>query len=105
MNRHDLAVGLGLSGAVGAVFASAIALGMFSGGLSGFVEIAASFLFMVTLPAGAAAALCGRLAMSFGPETAFVVTGGAWTMLVFPYGTVIARGLRRLCWPHREPTT
>ena len=96
LNRTDVITGLGLSGAVALVFLAASRAGMASTGLRGDIEVIASLLFILTLPAGALAALCGRLVLQTGSETAFIVTGGAWILLTLPYGVMLSRGVRRL---------
>lgn len=95
-NRTDVITGLALSGAVAMVFIAAIRAGMSPAGLRGDVEVIASFLFFLTLPAGALAALCGRLVMPAGSETAFLMTGVAWVLLTLPYGALLSRRIRRL---------
>jgi len=96
--RTDVITGLGLSGAVAVVVAAAIRAGMSSSGLRGDIEVIASLLFILTLPAGALAALCGRLILQSGLETAFMVTGVAWILLTFPYGALLSRGVRRVSY-------
>ena len=95
-NRTDVVTGLALSGAVALVFTAALRAGVSSTGLRGDIEVVASALFILTLPAGALAALCGRLVVQSGLETAFWVTGGAWILLTLPYGAFLSRGVRRL---------
>ncbi|MDP1862261.1 MAG: hypothetical protein Q8K82_26675 [Gemmatimonadaceae bacterium] len=99
--RSDVTVGLALAGLVAAVFMTAMRAGMSSTGLHGSIEIAASFLFLLTLPVGGLAVVCGRLAMSYGFETAFAVTGITWSVLSVPYGAIVARGCRTLAVTHR----
>ena len=53
-------------------------------GLHGGIEHVAALFFLVTLPAGALAALCGHLALRVGPGAAFAATGVAWVLLSFP---------------------
>jgi hypothetical protein len=92
--RSDVTVGFALAGLIAAVFAAAIRAGMSSTGLHGNIEVAASLLFLLTLPVGGVAAVCGRLATPYGFETAFMVTGIAWSLLSAPYGAIVARGCR-----------
>ena len=94
--RTELASGVVLSATIATVLAIAMRAGMASTGLDGGLELVASFLFLLTLPAGALAALCGRLAMPLGIETAFVVTGVTWTLLAFLYGALLAHGTATL---------
>lgn len=99
MARHPdipgLRIGIGLGSATGLVFAAAWRAGMAPAGLEGGVELAASVLFLLTLPAAAVAALIGRLTMPLGPMTAFTVTGIAWMLLCVPYPVVLAHAIRR----------
>lgn len=99
--RIDVTVGFGLAGLIAAVFAAAIRAGMSSTGLHGSIEVAASFLFLLTLPVGGLAAVCGRFAMPYGFETAFMVTGITWSLLSIPYGAIVSRGCRGLAIKHR----
>lgn len=95
-SRTDVITGCVLSGAIAMVFAAAIRAGLSSTGLRGDIEVIASALFILTLPAGALAALLGRLVLLSGLETAFIVTGVAWILLTLPYGVLLSRGVRRL---------
>ena len=92
----DIVIGLFLSAAIGMAFVAAMRAGMSSTGLHGGIEVIASLLFLLTLPAGALAALCGRLAMPLGAEAAFIVTGVAWMLLSLLYGAILARTMRHL---------
>ncbi len=98
LSRTDVMTGLALSGAVALVFTAAIRAGMSATGLRGDIEVIASVLFILTLPAGALAALCGRLVLQSGIEAAFMVTGVAWILLTFPFGALLSRGVRRLSY-------
>ena len=82
--RFDVIAGCALSAAVALLFTAASRAGMPTTGLHGGIEHVAALFFLVTLPAGALAALCGHLALRVGPGAAFTVTGVAWVLLSFP---------------------
>ncbi len=99
--RASLAIGIGLASATGLVCLAAWRGGMATTGLGGGMEFAASVLFFLTLPAGAVAALLGRVAMPLGPMTAFAVTGVAWALLCVPYAIAIDVTVRRFRYRRR----
>jgi hypothetical protein len=96
----DTVIGLLVSAAIGLVFVTAMRSGMSSTGLHGGMEVIASLLFLLTLPAGTVAAMCGRSAMPLGAEAAFIVTGVAWMVLSLLYGATLARAMRRCAAVH-----
>lgn len=99
--RTGILIGVALATGIGVVFAAALRAGMSASGLDGGPELMASFLFLLTLPAGAIAAMVGRLAMPLGLETAFAVTGVAWMLLSVPYAVLVMHGLGAI---HRRGT-
>jgi pilus assembly protein TadC len=93
--RANLLLGIGLGAATGLVSAAAWRAGMAVTALEGGWELAASALFVITLPAGALAALVGRLSAPLGPMTAFLATALTWMLLCVPYTVMVAHAIRR----------
>jgi hypothetical protein len=94
-SRGSWLVGIGLGSAVGLVFTAAWRAGMAPAGLEGGLQLVASLLFLITLPAGVMAALIGRASMPLGPTIAFMVTGIAWMILSVPYPVAVVYAIRR----------
>jgi hypothetical protein len=93
--RASVLVGIGLGTAIGLVCGAALRAGMAPAGVEGGLELVAFVLFVITLPAGALAAVIGRLVAPLGSMTAFVVTALTWMLLCVPYTVIVAHAVRR----------